>query len=728
MLKIKRCFSLLLCVLCVLLLFGCGNSGSASSRYIKSGDSVQEVSVLLSDSSLYTDSKKKSELQQISRTDMASLYFGESNCSVSLYEAGSGKLWRSLPEKYVDGAPCVISLGVIIDGKEYTLDSQSDSLGFDTASYEIRDNGVLVTYSFRRTIEDGTKLDFTVPAEFISTDGTMVAQIDCQNIIGENNGDNVILRSISLLPYFGSYSSGADGDFILLPDGCGLTLDTSEYASEKESFSVSVYGADPSQNEEAKATAIIPAFGLKKGSNSFTAVIDEGAEIATVKAERASKESGYNRVYAEFEITPTLQNDDGSFYVSESTYNGKIKLSYRFLSGDNANYIGMASACRELLIRSGDLVTDNIDTSSDYPFNLNLLGYGEVTDENGKSSSQVLCDFSQSYDILSSLKAKDINNINLRYKAVFEGGIMQKNIKKADVNSSLGTDKQLQELCDYALSGSATIYPDIRLITADSKNGFNSSALALDGAETALHNSSFGEGDFEFVCAESISDNTKSMLSYLRDSDFEGVCLSDAGSVLYSDFNQSSAAFRTDTAAIIYEQSNAVSANKKLMTNKGFLYSIKYASVIVGLPQYASYRKNEGASQVPFIQAILHGISDYSMSPINLYSNTTNAFLKAVEYGGIPYYEWYHTDNGTEEEKDSYYYMNSIADAQTNYERMKATFSDLRGARITDHRQVEKNVYVTEYDGSTLIYVNYNNKAVTVSGVTVDAKSFIRVN
>lgn len=728
MLKIKRCFSLLLVTLCVLLLFGCGKSSTVSSKYIKAGNTVQQVSALVSDTSLYCDSRKKAELQQISRTDMASLYFGESNCSVSLYEAGSGKLWRSLPEKYIDGAPCVLSLNVIIDGKEYTLDSQSDSLGFDTASYEIKDNGVLVTYSFRRTMEDGTKLDLTVPAEFISTDGTMVAEIDCRNIIGEENSSNVILRSISLLPYFGSYAGGAEGDFILLPDGCGLTLDTSEYASEKESFSVSVYGADPSQKESAKATAVIPAFGMKRGENSFTAVIVEGAEIAAVKAERASKKSGYNRVYAEFEVTPTLENEDGSFYVSKDTYDGKVRVSYRFLSGDNAGYIGMASACRELLIRSGDLVTDNIDTESEYPFNLSLVGYGDISGKNGNGKSQVLCDFSQSYDILSSLKAKDINSINLRYKALFEGGIMQKSIKKADVNSALGTDKQLQELCDYALSGSATIYPDIRLISADSKNGFTSSALSLDGEKITVENTNFADGSFEFVRADIIADNTKSMLSYLRDSDFEGVCLSDAGSVLYSDFNQSSVQFRTDTANTLYEQSNAVSANKKLMTEKGNLYSVKYSSVIVGLPQYASYRKTENCSQVPFIQAILHGIADYSMSPINLYSNTTNAFLKAVEYGGIPYYEWYHADNGTEEEKDSYYYMNSIADAQTNYERMKSTFSDLRGARITDHRQVKKNVYVTEYDGSTLIYVNYNNKAVTVSGVTVDAKSFIRVN
>lgn len=724
MFKIKRYFSLLLLPACLLLLFGCGKDGSASSVYIKAGETVHQVSALLNDRSLYIDSIKRSDLRQIIRTDMVSLYFGESNCSVSLYEAGSGKLWRSLPEEYIDGAPCVISVNVIIDGKEYTLDSQSDSLGSDTASYEITDNGVLVTYSFRRTMEDGTRLDLTVPAEFISIDGTMVAQIDCRDIAEKENSEGVILRSISLLPYFGSYTQGSTGDYILLPDGCGLTLDTSKYADKKESFSVNVYGADPSQNESGGAAAVIPAFGMKRGSTSFAAVIDEGAELATIKAERASKKSGYNRVYAEFEITPTTKNKDGSFYVSKESYEGKIRISYRFLSGDNAEYIGMASACRELLIRSGDLVTDNIDTTGEYPFNLSLVAYGEAAD----SKEQVLCNFSQGYDILSALKAKDINNINLRYKALFDGGIMQENIAKTKINSSLGTADELQELCEYALSGSVTIYPDTRLISADSKRGFSSSALSLSEEKSFVKNSDFGNGTFEFIGVNSIEDNTKAMLSIFRDSNFEGICLSDAGSVLYSDFTQGSTHLRTDTANIIYAQSNAVSANKKLMTEKGNLYSVKYSSVIIDLPQFASYRKTANCSQVPFIQAILHGIADYSMSPVNLYSNTTNGFLKCVEYGGIPYYEWYHLDNGTEEEKDKYFYMNSIAEAQLGYERMKNTFSDLRGARITDHRQVKKNVFVTEYDGSTLVYVNYNNKAVTVSGVTVDAKSFIRVN
>ena len=93
----------------------------------------------------------------------------------------------------------------------------------------------------------------------------------------------------------------------------------------------------------------------------------------------------------------------------------------------------------------------------------------------------------------------------------------------------------------------------------------------------------------------------------------------------------------------------------------------------------------------------------------------------------MPHFELYYTDNSTDESKDKYNYSNSINEAQLYYQRMSSALSDLRNARITAHEKVKSNVYMTEYEGSTKVYVNYRKTAVTVDGVTIEPRSFVRV-
>lgn len=726
MLKIKGYICIFLAFLLCLSFFGCGRKEKRAGSYLmKLKEGTVQVSSDSGNSKIFSDNAKIKELKKISETDMETLYFSEENLSVSVYDSGAGKIWRSLPEEYKNEKAGVISVTVLIDGNEYVLNSQSDSFSADSAEYEIKEDGISFRYTFRKTLESGTEIDFTVPVEFMARDGMLVSRIDCSALEGKDNGKNVVLKSISLLPYFGAFSEGIKGDGIVIPDGSGAFIDASALPKEKESYSVSVYGSDPSQKEKTESFATIPAFGMKRGEGAFVALIGEGAEIAEIKAEKSGKNGGFNRVYPEFEITPTLKNEDGSCYVSDTSFEGNIEVSYRFLSHDSADYIGMAGACRELLIRNGALTEGNVDTESDYPFNLSLIGVGKTTDESGNEKQQVLCSWAQSYDILGNLKAKDINSINLRYKGVLEGGINQADISKASLNGSLGSKAELDELAEYALSGNVSIFTDVSLFTAES---FNDYGVALDGEGAVYEKGLFGKTEAEIGSLKSLSEKTKSMLSEMRKNDFEGICLSDGGSVLPSDFNADETMLRPDTAKELHSQIGAVSAVKKLMVERGNLYGIKYASVIVDLPENAFYGEKKGVKEIPFVQAVLHGIADYSLSPINLKNNSTEAILKCAEYGAVPYYEWYYADKGTEDKADKYYYMNSVSDAQTGYERMKNTFSDLRDKRITDHEEVKKNVFVTEYGGNTKIYVNYNEEAVTVSGVTVEGKGFIRVN
>lgn len=707
MIRFKRCLCILTMFSLMLLLFGCSRDvKEADSFLMKISDKQIDVLLENEDESIYCDSTPFKELVRVSKTDMSALCFSEESYGVSVYDAGSNTVWRSLPESYMGEKTGVICLDILIDGSEYTLNSQSDSKAMDCTSYEIKDDGIAITYGFRRTFSDGTKINITVPVEITGSDGTMSISVDCSALKGEGTDSNVVIKSISVLPYLGASQKGEEGDFLLIPDGSGLAVDTSVSPAEEEIYSVSMYSSEGNGDlsEEGNAFGVLPAFGMKNGDGAFVATVDKGDAISTVRAHRASANEGCNRVYAEFEITPT-EKDEKGYYVSSKSYDGEIRLSYRFISKGNADYVGMATVCRELLTRNGALSENNVDVSSEYPFNLSIIGSAE---------GRVCTDFARGYDIVSSLKSKGINNINLRYRGILEG---------TDINKKLDSDGSFDEFSTLVSSQGISVFTDADIFTFP--GGAEDKALTLTGDTAKLLSD---RKEAELCGAQSIDGNMNALLHSLLESPFTGLCLNDGASHIYADYSKNEVVLKDEMRDILSKQANSVSATKNLMVVRGNLYSLKYADVIVELPDEAHFSLVEGCEQVPFVQTVLHGIYEYSHSPINLSESSTDAFLKAVEYGAIPYYEWHHTDEGTAESEDPYYYLNSTAQAKLQYDAAKITFADLRDEKITAHSKVADNVYLTVYGNNTEIYVNYSEEAVTVSGVTVEAGSFLRVN
>ena len=131
---------------------------------------------------------------------------------------------------------------------------------------------------------------------------------------------------------------------------------------------------------------------------------------------------------------------------------------------------------------------------------------------------------------------------------------------------------------------------------------------------------------------------------------------------------------------------------------------------------------------VPFVPLILHGIVDYTGDPINTQINMQEALLKYVEYGACPHFAWSYEPSSENEKDDKYYYDNTINTASEYYRKANETLNDLREARMTDHYQVADGIFCTEYDTGSLVYVNYTDTDFETLGVTVGARSFIRVN
>ncbi|MBQ7295641.1 MAG: hypothetical protein IJW86_05540 [Clostridia bacterium] len=671
----------------------------SSADKVRISESDLSAAADVTDESIFVSTAKRSEMKKLASSGMLEMYLDEKTMAVCIYDTITGTLYRSLPEKYAGERPATLSLGVLIDGAEYNLSSQRDSLNLGCTEYEETDSGVIITYNFRQSLGKGKKLDISVSVTYTLSDGMLTAAVDCSEIYC---GGKAVIHYLELLPFFGADEGNVKGDYILLPDGCGAVLDLSKKAEDFESVSLRVYGEDPAVKGQSGADVIVGAFGRKRGESAFLCLVSQGEALCEIKADKALEKSGYNRVGACFEITPSKVKDK-YIYVSEKSYEGKAEVCYRFLGGENADYVGMASAARELLIRQGKLRENGIDKTREYPFNLTLIMSEESLNKQGKTEIKTLTTFNQAHELLASLKAKGFGNINVLLKGVFEKG-------KTKTEKTLGSKSEMKTMTSLSADGSIRFFAESSLFK---DKGFT---YAIDGEK------------LPYLPVKKITDTLSSFISQIRGLPFDGVGISDAGRSLFTDFSSGNVIFREDVKISLFDTLASLYASKSIITEKGNLYSIKYADNIISLPSQAYLSQREHFSAVPFIQSILHGIVDYSLEPANISQHKGDAMLKAAEYGALPHYEWSCVSQSENDKEDKLYYMNSVSEAKAYYDKMEGDFSDFRSRRITAHEMVKQDVYLTRFGEDCSVYVNYSDKAVSVGGVTVDAKSYALVN
>lgn len=694
----KKIIYILIFTVCIFALAGCTGANSDKIR-LSDKDILAQADAATQD--IFVSDANAGEMIKLASSGMLDLFLDDKSMSVCVYDNMTQSLYRALPEKYEGEKADVLRVHALIEGREYVLSSQNDSLAFGCTEYKITSEGVVITYNFRQSLKNNKKLDITVPVEFVLTDGMLSVRTHCSKIINNSKG-RIEIQGIEVLPFFAADTVTAKGDYILLPDGCGALLDLGKKTDAFDELSLEVYGSDAPVLSGEQAQVLIGAFGRKRGNGAFVCLVSEGDAMCTIKADKASSEGGYNRVGAYFCLTPTLK-DERSIFVSGESYQGIAELSYRFLSGENACYTGMASAARELLIRQGKLREKAIDEAQGYPFNLTLVMSEQVVDEKGKESSRALSSFAQSSELISSLMTKGFEGVNVRLKGVYEKG-------SVSVDSSLGSKKDFEGFVNVTAQENIRIYADASFAETG-----GACARKISGKRTELSS------------VRSINKNLSTIISELRDQPFYGVCINDKGASLYSDYTSGRTMLRSDVRNSLSDIIASVGASKALMIEKGNLYSIKYAQGILNIPSESSVSENENFRDVPFIQIILHGIADYSLSAANLSGNSTYAMLKAAEYGALPHYEWTCTSSSAESEEDAYYYMNSLGEAKAYYDKFRNDFSSVRDRRITEHKMIKEGVYVTYFGEELKVYVNYTDESVNISGVNVYAGSYTAV-
>ena len=741
--KIIKSVSVILCVFLMTGIFGsCSKKEEPGVKTVKSVSSRNSISSLSEDAGVHYAENKTAFSEKAASSGLIELYVDPESFSFGILETTHNKLWTALPlldgvaqgEALISSAS-MVSLKIIGGTDIYYLNSQDNSLAYGRASYNLIQNGSVFVFDIfpdektaaKQSFEK-TDIGFRVSLGVTLSDGSMFVSCSSSNLTGN---PDAYIESIDILNGFGAYNNSGEDDFLLVPDGSGAIIKTAIYDESFEPLSFAIYGSDPSACTDASGNAVIPAFGIKHGDSAFVSLIQSGDAVASINAQKAKTVSEYNTVYPSFTVTPVLYEDE-TLYISKSPAVSEISLCYRFLSGNNATYAGLASACREQLIRNSVLSTRTVDAEDYLPFYLTLTGCAKKSLGPIKYLSS-LTDFEQAKDMLVRMKNKGINNVSVRYSGIFSGGLDSKDINRSSVLSRLGGTSKLTELYDYIKTQKMSLYIDINLLS--SSTGFSGGNAVNIRKQDSSYTPENGlvehmNGSVASRSLRSLSKLSKVVASVLGDTrslSFSGYCLDDVGSVLYSDFS-SNGLLRDAAADSISSAIAPLSTDHSAMADTGNFYMLKSIDSVINIPMKPSASESGAYFSIPFIQLVLHGIVDYAGEPINTSVNLQETLLKYIEYGACPHFKWNYEALSGNTANDIYYYDNTINEAADFYSQANEALNDLRDARMTDHYEVDDGVFCTEYDTGAMIYVNYTDSDYPVLGVVVEARSFLRVN
>lgn len=683
------------------------------------------------------------QLKFVSQSGLEELYLDPNTFSIAVKDTAKNSFWTALPADGThDAYSSAFGATVCSGGKIYQLNTQDNSVAYGTATYTIEKEVLSITYVMADTAATAAKtaeqlvagdIWLSLTAKFSLVYGSLITEIDTSSIV---TAPGMSVLELDVLSSFGATATANTGDFLLVPDGSGALIHTDGAEALSGPVGLRVFGSDPSINTVEENPALMGVFGVKKSNAAFCAIIEEGGTVARIRAEKSDGTGSFNRVWPSFILTdtsvPVGQDTKENVTVSDRKYTGEIRICYRFLSDSNASYAGMATACREQLIRDGFFTNRTVEEEETLPFVLTTVGYSDLWDGSAK-----LTTYEQALDMVQQLKAKGVDDIVLRYIGALSGGYAQKDLSNASFMQRLGGKNKFEDLVSYMADQNLNLYLDFNILTAsarisgmsraDNVFGDNVSASLPNLLTPALGGKVYRTNA---LTARKSQESFYDFLEWMKDYPQVDFSVNDAGSLLYSDYS-GSYTDRSTFATQISEQMEQAAYNRSLMVDYGNLYTLKNANFVVNLPLGTSYAESSTYEAVPFIQMLLHGIVEYTGSPLNL--SDPEAFeeniLHSVEFGACPGYLWvYSIPEKFASEAEALAYEQSINDAVKFYTKANKALANLRGSRMTDHRKISEGVFMTEYDTSSIVYVNYNDTDAIVDGVTVPANGFIRIN
>lgn len=590
---------------------------------------------------------------------------------------------------------------------------------------------------------------FTVPIEYRLVEDELVVSVPFSEV---TEGKEYIVRSIDVLPFFGAAGLEEEG-YMFVPDGSGSLIYLNNGKVKEEQYVQYIYGDDVNNNSRRRnmvsEPARMPVFGLKSNTGAWLAQISESDAISSVTASISGMKNAYNNVFTTFYLRGEdwLDLYTGNMYqeikvLSEERFLGIGEVRYSVLTGNDASYIGMAKRYQQNLVKMGELTKQ---TEANVPFYLDILGsYNHHAAFLGipYKGISTMTTYKQAEKIVEELTAGDVGNIHLRYVGWFNDGILHTTPSKISLDHQVGSKKELQQLAAKVAKTGGTLYPDAAFsIAYEDDLAFTPSRDAArfvtrEVAQQAPYNLSLNRmanylGTYYITSTAKLDHFANKFNKDFSKLNLTGLSLRDLGNILSSDYRVSRVIHRETSKQLVKQTLSQFAQEYDLIFVGGHAYAWEYASHLVDVP-FSSSRFNITDEDVPFFQIVLHGYLPYAGEAVNIADNqdVDRAILRSIELGAYPHFTL--TSENSADLKftnHTQYYSTQasvwIEEATRMYNEVKAVLELVATAHIEDRIVHQYNVVEVKYDNGVSIIVNYNDKAVTVGGQTIEAENYV---
>ena len=559
------------------------------------------------------------------------------------------------------------------------------------------------------------------------------------------------ISTIQLLPAFGAGGTEEEG-FLLVPDGSGAIIRFNNGKISQSAYYANLYGWDWASIRKQitnETHADFPVFGISGEGGSFLCLMEEGAAWAGVNADISGRHTSYNTVNASYTI---IHGD--AYDVSERTNNavymfeqqqpeGCIRQRYRFL--DSQDYGDMALAYRSYLLAQNPGMTAKEESAA--PVVVDLVGAIDKVQQRFGVPTEVpipLTTYAQARELLSDLRARGLEGMQVKYSGWFNGGLNQKILSSVRLMSEMGEESELTALTAWAKAQGIPLYLDG--LTQYARNSgllegfvaFRDAAkfTTREEAEIPEYSSIWygGQGwrDTYYLLRPSLM---VQMMQNLADAAVKygasGVSLRDTGSMLSADYDTKDTVTREESKAMQVEQLKAMGdQGLGVMIRYGNSYAAPLADTIIDM-DFDGGEYGIIDMYVPFYPMALHGLVTYTGEALNLAADREQLLLLSAEMGaGLQLCFTASDAKALQESWYSEYYgadYNLSRDwALETWARYNAALGHLFQEEITAHERLG-DVALTTYSDGSCVMVNYGYEDEEIRGTLVPARDYLVV-
>ena len=290
------------------------------------------------------------------------LYANRASLAFKVVDRRSGYVWHSNLDEKIDGDrlnktwTAFASSGISID----YLDEKAASKRLSITNSEpvIQFNSTGQGFEAAVTFPDPS---ISLLLRVMLEDAGVSVEIPFASI---NEADPAYkLGQLYVYPFLGYTRGATTPGYMFIPDGSGSLIRFAETTKATNMYYGRYYGADlgmlaempydPTINRPMRIS--VPVYGMVHGEkeNGYIAIVEKGASYGEIQAHPAGIITNFNFIYNMFVYNQsyfqaTNRSGAGVTTLQQKTNAFDVKIHYRFLTGEDSDYVGMARSYQQI--------------------------------------------------------------------------------------------------------------------------------------------------------------------------------------------------------------------------------------------------------------------------------------------------------------------------------------------------------------------------------------------